>query len=282
MGPHPHPHAADADADAGREAGAASPVPAARAQALAHADTDPGLAALRARGAQRFDPSGWRYLEALQRRARAQQGRLHDMLVQRLAQAVQAYTTRYDAALAALEADLPSLMQHHPQASGELRRLHAAGDIAALRQRVAGLTARPGDGPLAALLRVIDGAALAPGSSGHGKAAGVAVPGTGAPAELRTVQRFRDTWSRLRVDEQMARSQQQAPDNPGPLNSHRLVLRALRCMQETAPAYLARFIVHAETLSWLETADVPRPAATGKPAAARDRRTGKGAVRRGR
>lgn len=246
-------------------------------------DIDAGLAALRARGAQRFDPSGFRYLEALQSRARPQQGRLRDVLARRLAQAVQCFAARYDAAIAALDAELPGLLQHHPQAAAELRCLRAAGDVGAVRRQLAQLAARPSDGPLAALLRALDGAPDAQQPARDpGQPAVVRSPGTAALPELKTVQRFRDTWSRLRLDEQMARSQRQAPDNPGPLNSHLLVLRSLRCMQDIAPAYLARFMAHAEALSWLETADVPQPARSGKPAAARERRAGKPAVRRSR
>ena len=45
------------------------------------------------------------------------------------------------------------------------------------------------------------------------------------------------------------------PENAGPLNSHLLVLRALRQMHQTSPAYLKRFMDYADTLLWLEQAD---------------------------
>jgi hypothetical protein len=88
------------------------------------------------------------------------------------------------------------------------------------------------------------------------------------PVELRTLRHFRDTWTGLRVHRQMARSQEQAPENPGPLNSHLLVLRTLRRMQEIAPAYLEQFMAHAEALMWLDQArprGLPATAKGGRP-----------------
>ena len=87
-------------------------------------------------------------------------------------------------------------------------------------------------------------------------------PGAG---ELKTVQRHRSTWARLRTDQQLARSRARVPDNPGPLNSHRLVLRALQRMQDTAPAYLQHLLAHAETLLWLEQANAGSAPAAAKP-----------------
>lgn len=72
--------------------------------------------------------------------------------------------------------------------------------------------------------------------------------------ELRTAQRLRPTLARLRVQQQIVRAQARQPDNPGPLNSEHLLVRALQQMQALAPAYLGPFITQVETLLWLDTA----------------------------
>lgn len=81
------------------------------------------------------------------------------------------------------------------------------------------------------------------------------------PPELKALQQFRSTWTRLSVDRQLTRSLAKTPENPGPLNSHLLLLRALQSMQDIAPGYLHRFMAHADALLWLDQARDSTPAA---------------------
>lgn len=76
-----------------------------------------------------------------------------------------------------------------------------------------------------------------------------------APDELKALACFRDTWSKLRVDQQFHQALADEPENAGPLNSHFLVLRALRRMRDISPAYLQHFMAYADALLWLEQAD---------------------------
>lgn len=89
--------------------------------------------------------------------------------------------------------------------------------------------------------------------------------GQAGGGELRTAQHLRPTLARLRVQQQIARAQARQPDNPGPLNSEHLLVRALQQMQALAPAYLGPFITQVETLLWLDGARgagaSPRPPA---------------------
>jgi hypothetical protein len=112
-------------------------------------------------------------------------------------------------------------------------------------------------GPLAALLQHIG--------------QGAATPAT----ELKAVRQFSHTWARLRVDQQLARSLARQPGNAGPLNSQRLMLQTLQQLRQLSPAYLQRFMAHADALLWLEDSAAAPPAAT-----AEGRRTGKTAARR--
>ncbi|MDZ4356137.1 MAG: DUF2894 domain-containing protein [Variovorax sp.] len=84
--------------------------------------------------------------------------------------------------------------------------------------------------------------------------------------ELRSAQRFRETWERLGAEAAVVQATHRAPENAGPLNSHMLVLRTLGLMRELSPHYLRRFLSHTETLLWLEQAQgqLKAPAGTGK------------------
>lgn len=96
-----------------------------------------------------------------------------------------------------------------------------------------------------------------------GIAEGSATAGT---SDLKSLRYFRSTWSRLSLEQQLARALAQAPDNAGPLNSHFLVLQALIRMRDIAPQYLEGFIAHVDALFWLERAD-PGRGAVGRGAA---------------
>lgn len=188
------------------------------------------IAAWRERGAERVAPLRLRYIEALARRAASRQGLLRQSLDDKLARALATLGATCDAAQATQDQAPTSIDP------GLLGRL--VGDIDALG-------AVPAKG----------------GSAGH-----LPVPPAGAALpDLKTLQRFRDTWTRLSVDRQLRRSLDKIPENPGPLNSHLLVLRALRRMQEISPAYLDHFVAHADALLWLDGARVGPAVSPGKP-----------------
>ena len=99
-------------------------------------------------------------------------------------------------------------------------------------------------------------------------AARVGLPaGGGDWPELRSAQRFRETWERLGAEVQVQQARERAPQNAGPLNPQRLMLDMLARMGELSPHYLRRFLAHAETLLWLEQAQgqLKAPAAKAKP-----------------
>jgi hypothetical protein len=115
----------------------------------------------------------------------------------------------------------------------------------------------------------------------HGEAtagASAPLPAKGAPAELKALSQFRSTWAGLSVERQLSHSLAQAPENPGPLNSHRLVLRTLQTLQALSPAYLQRFMAHADALLWLEQLSAAQAIATG-PAPRRERKVVKPAAK---
>ncbi len=78
-----------------------------------------------------------------------------------------------------------------------------------------------------------------------------------ARTELRSAQAFRETWERLHAEDEVQQALERGPENPGPLNPHRLVLRTLGLLSELSPDYLRRFMAHAEALLWLEAASAP-------------------------
>ena len=218
-------------ADAGRER---DPIPTAREsdqdrQALsapvdesasAHADPPAGAPALprsaaglrldawRERGADRMDPVRFRFMEALERRAAPHAGAARALLDQRLAALLDAYAADLERDEAAPGSPAPE----PSQAPGREAQDCAAADT-------------PIDAPLpadtlASLARALD--------TGH------AVPWRGAYPELPLLDVYRDIWAKVSANRQLRQSEQQVPDNAGPLNSNNLVHRSLALMRQLA------------------------------------------------
>jgi hypothetical protein len=76
-----------------------------------------------------------------------------------------------------------------------------------------------------------------------------------ARPELKSVRKFRKTWSRLSTDKQLRQALDQAPRNAGPINSHMLVLRSLALMRDISPDYMNHFMSYADALLCLEQSE---------------------------
>jgi len=180
------------------------------------------------------DPVRLGVIEALERRAAAQQGPTQQWLLQRVDQ---------------------------------LRAEHAAAKTPAPPANPAPDEARRA--ALAGLSELVDRLGRAPASPTAARPAGAAKTATpspaAAPASLRAVTAFKGTWSRLRAEQRLRQALAQVPATAGPLNSSHVVNRALQALRDLSPVYLDAFISHIDTLLWLEQSSgagdlTPRPA----------------------
>lgn len=243
------------------------------------AGTDPNglIDALRARGAERFDPVGFRLIEALARRAAAHQDHARQLLDRRLAAALAEFGERLDRAEREARDALACGSAQFPEAADSLRQHCDAGDFRELHQLLARLQAQSGSQALAELLAHVGRQASEATTAGPAHAVQASAE---QPAELKTSRLFRRTWSRLRVDQQLSDALAQAPESAGPLNSHFLVLQSLRLMRDISPDYFEQFTSYVDALLWLERADAgsspaPKTAARGKGGAKRKSGRGK-------
>jgi DUF2894 family protein len=217
-------------------------------------DVDPGVPidALRARSADRFDPVGFRFIEALARRATAHRDDARRMLDRRLAKALIEFGERFDRAEREARDALASGTARFPEAADALRQHCDAGDFGGLHRLLAKLEAsQGGGGPLAELLAHIGRDTPEAPTGGPAHADGAVIEPQG---ELKSLRYFRSTWSRLSVDRQLSHAFAQAPENAGPLNSHFLVLQSLGLMRDISPEYLEQFMSYVDALLWLDQA----------------------------
>jgi hypothetical protein len=185
------------------------------------------IRALREDGTHAQDPVGFYYLEALARRANDQQGHVGQLLQDKLMAATQAFTERARIQREVSQPENAATVQSPNPLRGLVDRLNA-----------------------------------------HTASDGVEhVPERVMPRpELKSVQNYRSTWSKLSIDKQVAHAFAQAPKNAGPLNSHVVALRALTQMRENSPDYLHRFLSYVDTLARLDQSGAV-PVAGKKPSA---------------
>jgi len=206
--------------------------------AVRSTDINAMLDAWRQSGHHRFDPVRFRFIEALARRAEDHEGDARRILDDKLVKLLASYGGALEGAPSApAEQEVPA-----------------------------------GRGPLAELVADIERHA-----SLHevGTPASDPVPGLPSPQELKTLAYFRSTWSRLSAEQRLTQSLEKVPENAGPLNSHHLVHRALKLMQDLSPGYLHRFMSYVDALLWLD--QVNGGASSADPEVARPERHGRAA-----
>ncbi|ADV27195.1 hypothetical protein Psesu_1348 [Pseudoxanthomonas suwonensis 11-1] len=200
------------------------------------------LARWRAAGADRAQPLRFAALEALARRAQAQQGLARARIEERLARLLERYAADLDAAVASPQGNTASA---------------TAGPLAEVTARLAGI-ARQRHGTTSA----------------------------GEVQEMAMLGELRRLWAQVRSESQLRRSLQDLPEDAGPLNSGKLVHRALNLMGGLSPQYLRHFLAHLDTLAWIGQVEAPAPrpaekagkAAKATPARKRTRKRATSAV----
>lgn len=182
-------------------------------------ETEPSLESLRAEGVQHHDPVRFRYLEVLAGRLPAQPPAVRLVLAGRLHAALADYAARARAA-----APVPPPATPRAKVPSALEALNR--DLAARARADADVEA--------------DADALML----HGPSI----------SDLQSVRRFGEVWAEIAAEQQVAQAITRGPENAGPLNAHRLVLRSLALMQSLSPDYLRHFLSQMDSLLWLEQA----------------------------
>lgn len=217
---------------------------------------------LRRAGAGRFDPVRLHYLEVLAKRAITHRGNVRRMLDARLAHAITGLKERFDLARRNAQESITRSVQQYPHAADELQQRFEAGDFRQLQQLIATLEAGEECASLGALVRQLE-------QHAPDRADACSAGNAGARPELKAIRNFRNTWSKLSADKQVAQALEQAPKNAGPINSHMLVLRSLALMRDISPDYLNRFMSYADTLLSLDQDEKEKPGNPKKQRAAR-------------
>ena len=203
------------------------------------------LGTLRDDKAQRLDPARFHFLELMARRMLGASGLSRSILAGKLANALAAYDARFRQVRQAAGHMVAHAAAKDPALAREMRRLVADGEFRELHLLGAKWATAAPSAALAELNAYIRTASQAISESG---VEGVA----DAKSDMKSVRRFRETWSRISSQHQLEQAVGRGPENAGPLNSHSLMLQSLAMMHRLSPDYLQRFLSHAGSLLWLE------------------------------
>ncbi len=70
--------------------------------------------------------------------------------------------------------------------------------------------------------------------------------------ELKSLQNYREYLGRVVTENMVRQVIKDDPENAGPLNPQRLLVRTLSAMKEVSPAYVNRLVPYFDTLLWLD------------------------------
>lgn len=167
-------------------------------------------------GLDRCDPVRFGHIARLLMRAPSQTPAVQSVLADRVAQAMQAYEAQWQAAPSAPVRQQP----------GERAPVAMTSPLAQLSQYIGTLNRSE------------------PAPSWVGEET--------VTSDMKSVRRFSQVWSHIAAEQQVKQALTRGPENAGPLNAHRLMLRSLALMQELSPDYLRRFLAQADSLLWIE------------------------------
>lgn len=210
------------------------------------------LATLQQAGAAQFDAVHLHYLNLLAARCCGQSGAVKRVLETRLVQALSVFKARFEQAQTEARVTIEQTCVHYPDATADLHKRLAAGDIKGVRQAIAALKSNRSDSLLG---RLVCDLAQRPAALADARFERGFQLSAGLRPELKAARYFRETWSKLSVDKRVAQALTQAPKNAGPMNSHNLVLRSLALMRDISPDYLNHFTSYVDTLLCLDNGD---------------------------
>ncbi|WP_437896599.1 DUF2894 domain-containing protein [Sorangium sp. So ce124] len=238
--------------------------------------SDARLAALRAAGAHRFDPAGYRLVEALLERARALDGGARARLAARASARLAALDAAFHRARADAEAHLRALADAGLPHDGALAAALALGDFPAVvrtaRRRLRALAAERKTTAVPSLARLRGEVAARDVRLPEPLARDLAeLPCDGDVVERRVKRQaqalssalstalFHESLVSARATLAVARAADNVPEDAGPYNAQVLAARALCAAERLSEHYLRALVASLQDLGALAAALEPQP-----------------------
>jgi len=228
-----------------------------------------GLAALKEAGGDNFDVVQFSFIESLIEKAGKGSAAVANIVAKKALVALMAYQSALERERLSMTTMLAEVGARHPAAAPQLQALVDTCRFSAAKRLFASLERRAAKRPLAALLEDLESRSQTPGESSLRMPMSARLQeqenavlrmmaaetrdATAPPAaELRSAQFFRELRQQRAAQDRLSRALMEAPEESGPLNPQKLVVRSMLAMGELSPGYLARFVSYVDTIFWLE------------------------------
>ena len=234
------------------------------------------ISTLKASGGHNFDPVRFSFIAAMARRAQEQGGAIESSVNEAAAKALYDYRAAF--AQAQQEAE-GLLAENNSQTAGELMALFRAGKFREMKrlqarskpnEKIRSLSAltvyistlepiakeRTDLGSFDDILRQQEQRLL----QGVGDVSGVDKSGSGEASDISSqgepnaIYHLRDALVKRNADKLVTQLVDDIPEDAGPLNPQKLIVKSLSSMRDLSPHYLNRFVAYIDTLLWLEEA----------------------------
>jgi len=224
------------------------------------------LAALKALGGDHFDVVQFRFIESMTEKAGKRSEPVANIVANKAVAALTAYQSALERERQSVDTMIAEIGARHPAAVPELQALIDTHKFSAAKRLAAGLDRRTAKTPLAELLEGLESrlqtadetSPRGPMSANLREQENTLIAAdsceTAAPpaGELSSAQYFRELRQQRAAQDRVSRALQEAPEDSGPLNPQKLVIRSMLAMRDLSPGYLARFVSYVDTLFWLE------------------------------
>jgi hypothetical protein len=235
----------------------------------AHLTLQAEISALEAQGGDQFDIVRFQFIRSMATRAQQLDKAVAVIVANKALAVLQDYQSDLARERQRLSAIVEETGAHHPAARAELQSLFDAGKLPAVKRLAARLSRHTTTARLAPLLDTLESAPLKPTENSFQRPASDLLQGqenavldslatdppdaAARPAEeLKSARYFRELRQHRAAQDRVSQAIQDAPEDSGPLNPHKLAIRSLLAMRELSPSYLARFVSYVDTLFWLE------------------------------
>lgn len=223
--------------------------------------------------AHNFDPIGFCYIESLLRRAIGKKIAVAGVIEQKALKALKDYTARLDNARSKAHETVTQVSAECPDVADDIRSFYEKCEFKRVKQVQEKYCRRTEKSPISELINYMQHKTGALDHTGkhlsmddllqkqeteiiqslEDRMADTGSRGNLCQPELKSYQFFKVSLAKHQTDTRVTRAIRERPENPGPLNSQMLAIRALSTMRNLSPGYLNRFVSYLDTLFWLES-----------------------------
>jgi len=230
------------------------------------------VAELKSIGAERVNPVRFHQIETMLALAALKEPAVRSVIISKIAVILGEFDQAFKEAVSEADARLQRICEQFPDSAGRASTLFAEYEFTQLSRMEEGLaTQASAEHVLNELRNLVS--QLNEISDTENSESGLEAMLFETPAgkanngikELKSFKKYQAQLERVTTEAFAKRVLEEAPENAGPLNPQRLLIRMLEMMQARSPYYFERMIPYLDSLLWLDQASQKHASAAKSP-----------------